>query len=185
MSKKKRGPRTNTMRLLDANKVGYEVYTFSPDIHSATGVAEATGLDPRAVYKTLVIQRQRGKPLLVMVAGDVQVDLSALAASVDEKKLRMAAHRDAEALTGLQVGGISALALLNKGFEICIDQAARQLDRIAVSAGQRGINLYLAVSDLVRVTGARWVDARPVGTGGEEASFPSPVTDRLLSKGKG
>jgi Cys-tRNA(Pro)/Cys-tRNA(Cys) deacylase len=97
----------------------------------------------------------------------------------------MAYHCDAEALTGLQVGGISALALLNKGFEICIDQAARQLDRIAVSAGQRGVDLYLDVSDLVRVTGARWVDARPVGTGGEEASFPSPVTDRLLSKGKG
>jgi Cys-tRNA(Pro)/Cys-tRNA(Cys) deacylase len=75
----------------------------------------------------------------------------------------MAAHRDAEALTGLQVGGISALALINRGFEICIDQAARGLDRIAVSAGQRGINLYLAVSDLVRVTGAIWVHARPVG----------------------
>jgi Cys-tRNA(Pro)/Cys-tRNA(Cys) deacylase len=165
MPKKKRGPRTNTMRLLDANKVVYEVYTFSPDIHSATEVASATGLDPRTVYKTLVIQRQRGKPLLVMVAGDVQVNLSALAASVDEKRLRMAAHRDAEALTGLQVGGISALALLNRGFEICIDRDARRLDRIAVSAGQRGINLYLAVSDLVRITGARWVDVRSVGTG--------------------
>jgi Cys-tRNA(Pro)/Cys-tRNA(Cys) deacylase len=149
------------MRLLDANKVAYEVYTFSPDIHSATGVASATGLDPSVVYKTLVIQRQRGKSLLVMVAGDVQVGLSILAASVGEKKLRMAAHRDAEALTGLQVGGISALALLNKGFEICIDQDARHLDRIAVSAGQRGINLYMAVPDLVRVTGARWVDVCP------------------------
>lgn len=173
MPKQKRGPRTNAMRLLDANKVAYEVYTFSPDIHSTTGVASATGLDPRVVYKTLVIQRQRGKPLLVMVAGDVQVDLSVLAASVGEKKLQMAAHRDAEALTGLQVGGISALALLNKGFEVCIDQAARHLDRIAVSAGQRGVDLYLAVSDLVRVTGARWVDVRPVGTEDEWASFSS------------
>jgi Cys-tRNA(Pro)/Cys-tRNA(Cys) deacylase len=167
MPKKKRGLRTNTMRLLDANKVAYEVYTFSPDSHSATEVASVTGLDPCVVYKTLVIQRQRGKPLLVMVAGDVQVDLSVLAASVGEKKLQMATHRDAEELTGLQVGGISALALLNKGFEICIDQAARNLDRIAVSAGQRGLDLYLAVSDLVRITGARWVDARPIGVGVE------------------
>ena len=166
MPKKKRGPRTNTMRLLDANKLAYEVQTFSLDIQSASGVASVTGLDPRVVYKTLVIQRQRGKPLLVMVAGDVQVDLSALAASVGEKKVRLASHRDAEALNGLQVGGIAALALLNKGVEVCIDQAARQLDRIAISAGQRGINLYLAVSDLVRITGARWVDACPVGPGG-------------------
>jgi Cys-tRNA(Pro)/Cys-tRNA(Cys) deacylase len=71
----------------------------------------------------------------------------------------MATLRDAEALTGLQVGGISALALLNMGFDIYIDRAAAALDRIVVSAGQRGIDLDLPVEDLVRVTGAHWVDA--------------------------
>jgi Cys-tRNA(Pro)/Cys-tRNA(Cys) deacylase len=147
------------MRLLDARKVAYKVFTFSTDIHSAVGVAEVLGLAPKAVYKTLVVQRGRGKPLLVMVAGDAQLDLSALAASVGEKKLRMASHRDAEALTGLQVGGISALALLNKGFEICIDRAAQLIEQVTVSAGKRGINMRLAVDDLVRITGARWVDA--------------------------
>jgi Cys-tRNA(Pro)/Cys-tRNA(Cys) deacylase len=159
MPKKKRGPRTNTMRLLDANKVSYEVLTFPSDIHSATEVAEVAELNANQVYKTLVIQRPKGKPLLVMVAGNVQVDLKTLAASIGEKKLQMATHRDAESLTGLQVGGISALALLHKGFEIRIDRAAQTIDRVAISAGRRGINLYLAVSDLVRVTGARWVDA--------------------------
>jgi Cys-tRNA(Pro)/Cys-tRNA(Cys) deacylase len=157
--KKKREPRTNSMRLLDANKVAYEVLTFSPDLHSAVEVAEAVGLDPDTVYKTLVVQRPRGKPLLVMVPGDRQIDLHALAASVEEKKLTMASHHDAEALTGLQVGGISSLALLNRGFDVCIDRAAQDLDLILVSAGQRGIDLRLAVEDLVRVTGARWVDA--------------------------
>jgi len=159
MAKKKCSPRTNAMRLLDAHKVAYEVFTFSTDIHSAMGVAEAVSLEPAAVYKTLVVQPLQGKPLLVMVAGDAQIDLSALAASVGEKKLHMASQRDAEALTGLQVGGISALALLNKGFVICIDRAAQVLAQVTVSAGQRGINLRLAVADLVRVTGARWVDA--------------------------
>ena len=157
--KKKRGPRTNSMRLLDANKVVYEVVTFSPDLHSAVEVAHVVGVATDMVYKTLVVQRPRGKPLLVMVAGNKQIDLHTLAASVGEKKLTMASHRDAEAITGLQVGGISALALLNRGFDICLDRAARDLERISVSAGQRGINLRLAVSDLVRVTGARWVDA--------------------------
>jgi Cys-tRNA(Pro)/Cys-tRNA(Cys) deacylase len=159
MPKKKRGPRTNTMRLLDANKIDYQALVFPTDIHSATGVAESVGLDPSTVYKTLVVQRQRGKPLLVMLAGDQKVDLKALAASVGEKKLSMATHRAAEALTGLKVGGISALALLNKGFDICIDRAAQCLERVTVSAGQRGINLRIAVSDLIRVTQARWVDA--------------------------
>jgi Cys-tRNA(Pro)/Cys-tRNA(Cys) deacylase len=155
--------------LLDAHKVAYEVCTFSSDIHSATGVAQALELDPATVYKTLVVQppaaasRRQGKPLLVMVAGNAQIDLSTLAASVGEKKLRMASHRDAEALTGLQVGGISALALLNKGFVVCIDRAAQALPHVVISAGKRGINLRLAVDDLVRVTGARWVDATGAG----------------------
>jgi Cys-tRNA(Pro)/Cys-tRNA(Cys) deacylase len=71
----------------------------------------------------------------------------------------MASHRESETLTGLQVGGISALALLNKGFDVAIDRAAQHLDRVAVSGGQRGVNLVLAVPDLVRITAARWVDA--------------------------
>jgi Cys-tRNA(Pro)/Cys-tRNA(Cys) deacylase len=157
--KKERQGRTNSMRFLDARRVPYEVIVFPPDIHSAVEAAAATGTDPQTVYKTLVVVRNRGKPLLVMVAGDRQIDLGVLAASLGERKLRLATHRDAQELTGLQVGGISALALLNQGFDICIDRCARHLERITVSAGQRGIHLRLGVLDLVRVTGARWVDA--------------------------
>lgn len=145
------------MRFLDAHRVQYQVLSFSPDIHSATEAAAAMGTDPGTVYKTLVVERTRGKPLLVMVAGDKQVDLGILAASVGEKKLRLASHSDAEKLTGLQVGGISALALLDKGFDIYIDRAAQSLEWITISAGQRGLNLKLAVSDLVRLTRAEWV----------------------------
>jgi len=164
MSKKQRPPRLNSMRLLDANRVAYETSLFSPDIHSATDAAGAMGLDPAMVYKTLVVLRSAGRPLLVMIAGSRELDLKALAASIGEKKVHMATQREAESLTGLQVGGISALALLNKGFDICIDRPALELEWVAVSAGQRGVNLRLAVADLVRVTGARWVDA----TGGIE-----------------
>jgi Cys-tRNA(Pro)/Cys-tRNA(Cys) deacylase len=159
MSKKKRTPRVNAMRLLEARHVDYEPVFFPPDIHSATGVAEAVGADPSTVYKTLVIQRPAGRPLLVMVAGDRQVDLGVLAASLGEKKVHMATHQEAESLTGLQVGGISALALLNKGFDVYLDRAAQELEHVIISAGQRGINLRLAVSDLIQVTGAKWVDA--------------------------
>jgi Cys-tRNA(Pro)/Cys-tRNA(Cys) deacylase len=163
MAKKGRPPRTNAMRLLDAQHVDYQVLTFSPGIHSATEVAETLGLDPAGVYKTLVVRRALGKPLLVMIAGHREIDLKALAAAVGEKRLSMATHREAEELTGLQVGGISALMLLNQGFEIYIDRAAQALDEVVVSAGQRGVDLRLRVADLVRVTGARWVDATGEG----------------------
>jgi Cys-tRNA(Pro)/Cys-tRNA(Cys) deacylase len=146
------------MRLLDAHRVSYEVNSFSTDIHSAIEAATAMGVEPSTVYKTLVVERSRGKPLLVMAPGDKQVNLSALAASIGEKRLRLASHSDAEERTGLKIGGISALALLNKGFDIYIDRAAQRLDHITISAGQRGLNLRLSVADLVRVTQAQWVE---------------------------
>jgi Cys-tRNA(Pro)/Cys-tRNA(Cys) deacylase len=93
-----------------------------------------------------------------MVPADRQLDLKKLARVIGEKKLKMAGHDEAEAVTGLQVGGISALALLNKGFVILIDDAARDQPAIYVSSGQRGMNLRLAPADLVRVTRARYAD---------------------------
>jgi Cys-tRNA(Pro)/Cys-tRNA(Cys) deacylase len=72
----------------------------------------------------------------------------------------MAAHADAEKLTGLQTGGISALALINKGFDVYLDDQANQHDQIAVSAGQRGANILLPVKDLIRLTRARLVSLR-------------------------
>jgi Cys-tRNA(Pro)/Cys-tRNA(Cys) deacylase len=69
----------------------------------------------------------------------------------------MATQREAERLTGMQVGGISALALKKPSFEILIDDRARELDEIHVSAGVRGIEVALAVHDLIAVTGARFV----------------------------
>jgi Cys-tRNA(Pro)/Cys-tRNA(Cys) deacylase len=151
--------KTNAMRVLESRKIPYEVFTFSPEIHSATGVAEVVGLPPDQVVKTLVVLRSKGKPMLVMIAGDRELGLKRVAQAVGEKKVRMALHREAEELTGLQVGGISALALLNRPFEVFIDRRATELSHVLVSAGQRGINLRLAVPDLIRVTRARVIEA--------------------------
>jgi Cys-tRNA(Pro)/Cys-tRNA(Cys) deacylase len=93
-----------------------------------------------------------------MVPADRQLDLKKLAQGVGVKKLKMATYGEAEALTGLQVGGISPLLLVNKGFAIYLDVAARPYTHIYVSAAQKGLNVKVAVKDLLRVTGARWVD---------------------------
>jgi Cys-tRNA(Pro)/Cys-tRNA(Cys) deacylase len=151
--------KTNAMRALDQRRIPYTAHTFSPEIHSADGVAAGLGVPAATVYKTLVVPRPHGHPLLVLIAGERELDLRLLARSLGEKSLEMATHKEAESLTGLQVGGISALALLGRGFDVCIDLPAISLDQIFVSAGQRGINLRLAVSDLVQVTGARALEA--------------------------
>jgi Cys-tRNA(Pro)/Cys-tRNA(Cys) deacylase len=135
--------RNNVTRLLDARKITYEVFEFPPEKHSAEETAALLGVPEEQVYKTLVVLREekRAKPLLVMVPAGRELNLKALAASLGEKKLKMATQREAEGLTGLQTGGISALALLNKGFEICLERAAMTLPNLHVSAGQRGANL--------------------------------------------
>lgn len=159
MSRDADGDRTNAMRALDARGVPYDVVAFAPDVRSAVGVAESAHVPAREVFKTLVVVRPKGRPLLVMAPGDRSVDLKRLARSVGEKRLSMASHAEAESLTGLQTGGISALALLGRPFDVVIDAAARELPHVLVSAGRRGVNLRLAVSDLVDVTGATWVEA--------------------------
>jgi len=146
--------------MLDSRGMGYETLAFSPDIHSAVGVAEVLGLPPQRVFKTLVVlpdTPRRERPLLAIVPGDAELDLKALAKATGEKKLRMASQREAESLTGLLVGGISALALLKKRWAVYLDTSAREEAWIVVSAGQRGLNLRLAVEDLLAVTQARLV----------------------------
>ena len=149
---------TNAMRLLDSRGIAYQALAFSPDIHSATGVAEALGLPPERVFKTLVVMpdtTQRAKPILAIVPGDAELDLKALAQAAGEKKLRMATQREAESMTGLLVGGISALALLQKRWPTYLDAAARDDLWLVVSAGQRGLNLRMAVDDFLAVTQAK------------------------------
>jgi Cys-tRNA(Pro)/Cys-tRNA(Cys) deacylase len=153
--------KNNVTRLLDSRKIGYRLHTYDYDagVHSAIEVAGAIGLPPQQVFKTLVVQSDEPgrKPMLVIVPGPDLVDLKTLARGVNAKKLRMATHEEAESLTGLQTGGISALALVNKGFDVYLDAAARDFATIAVSAGARGANVELRVSDLVELTRARWV----------------------------
>ena len=149
----------HSMRVLEAQGVRYEVLPFPEMIHSAVGVAAYFGLPPAQVYKTLVVVLSQGKPALVLIAGDREIQLKRLAQALGEKKLRMATQKEAEAWTGLKVGGISALALFQRGFSVYIDRAAAALDEIIISAGQRGMDIRLTVPDLVRVTGAAFVEA--------------------------
>ncbi len=136
------------MRFLESHNVAYEVFEFSPAIHNAVEVAAAVGAAPATVYKTLVVERPEGKPLLAIVPAPDTLDLKALASATGDKKLTMASHADAERLTGLKVGGISALALVQKHWDVVLDASAEQYPAILVSAGERGVNLRIAVSDL-------------------------------------
>lgn len=152
-------PKTLAMRLLEGKKIPYEAALYPESERDAEAIADYLGVPRGQLFKTLVIPRAPGKPILIMTPGDRQLDLKKLARALGEKKLKMAAHQEAEALTGLQVGGISALVLLNKGFFILLDKSAQAYEEIYVSAGERGVNVKVPVQALIQLTGARLVDA--------------------------
>ncbi len=154
--------KNNVTRLLDSRKVAYTASEYDgSQFHSADEVAQLIGVPVEQVYKTIVVLREdkTRKPLLVMVTAPREIDLKKLAASLGEKKLRVAKHDEAEKLTGLQVGGISALALLSKPFEVCLDRAALDFEHIHISGGQRGLDVQIGVKDLMALTKAKTVEA--------------------------
>jgi Cys-tRNA(Pro)/Cys-tRNA(Cys) deacylase len=147
----------NVTRFLDARKVHYTAFELPAEKLGAQGTAEILGVAPQTVFKTIVATRGKpGKPILAVIPGDRELDLKALAAALGEKKVELPTQREAEQITGLQAGGISPLALINKGFQVILDESARGYEQIHVSGGQRGLNIRLATADLAALTRARY-----------------------------
>jgi len=146
----------NVTRMLDNRKVAYTALELPKEKLGALETAVFLKIDPDLVYKTIVVQRERpGKPILAIVPGTAEVDLKLLAVAVGEKKLHLPTEREAEQLTGLQAGGISPLALLNKGFQMVLDDSAQAHPQIHISGGQRGLIIRLPVASLIELTQAR------------------------------
>jgi Cys-tRNA(Pro)/Cys-tRNA(Cys) deacylase len=148
--------KNNVTRLLEQRKIPYTAFELPTEKLGAEVTAEMLGVSPEVVFKTIVVKREgRGKPILALVPGNSEVDLKKLAKAVGEKKVYLTTQKEAEALTRLQAGGISPLALLNRGFQVVIDRSAQESNEIHVSGGQRGLNILLPVEDLVKLTNAR------------------------------
>jgi len=155
----------NVTRLLDAHKIAYEARELPVEKLGAEEAARVMGVPPEQVFKTIVVTRDRQalasrgkKSILALVPGPASVSLKKLASFLGEKKLYLPTEREAEQLTGLQAGGISPLALINKGFQVVIDLVAHNHETIYVSGGQRGLDIHLPVDALVRLTNARFGD---------------------------
>jgi Cys-tRNA(Pro)/Cys-tRNA(Cys) deacylase len=144
--------KNNVTRLLDQQKIAYTSFELPAEKLGAVETAQHLGVSASLVFKTIVVTRQgKGKPLLALVPGDREVDLKTLASAVREKKLHLPTEREAEQLTGLQAGGISPLALLNRGFQVVIDASAQALENIYISGGQRGLDIRLSPEDLANL----------------------------------
>jgi Cys-tRNA(Pro)/Cys-tRNA(Cys) deacylase len=148
-------PKTNTARILDAAGVRYELRAYRVDESdlSAPHVAEAVGMPPEQVFKTLVARGDRAGVLLACIPANSELDLKALAAGSGNKKVELVAVKEVLGLTGYIRGGVSPVGT-KRPYPLYIDETAELWDVIAVSAGVRGLQMLLSPADLVRLTGA-------------------------------
>ncbi|MGI9613911.1 MAG: Cys-tRNA(Pro) deacylase [Acidimicrobiales bacterium] len=152
---------TPAITLLEQAKVTHRVLTYEHDPASeAYGLeaADALGLDPELVFKTLVVSLQADgaeRHAVAVVPVSANLDLKAFAAAAGVKRAAMADRGDAERITGYVRGGISPLGQ-KKRLLTFVDGSAETTDVLYVSGGRRGVDIELAPTDLVSLTGGRF-----------------------------
>jgi len=152
---KKEPVKTNAARILDREGVHYELREYDVDESdlSAPHVAEAIGMPPEQVFKTLVARGDRTGVLMACIPANTELDLKALAAASGNKKVELVHLKEVLGLTGYIRGGVSPVGA-KKEYPVYIDETVDWFAVIALSAGIRGCQMVLAPEDLVRVTGA-------------------------------
>ena len=141
---------------LEKAGVTFTVHAYDHDPRSASyglEAADALGLDPDAVFKTLLAEVD-GELVVAVVPVSGQLDLKALASAVGGKRAAMADPAVAERTTGYVVGGISPIGQ-RKRLRTVVDESASARPAVYVSGGRRGVDLGLDPADLVRVLDAQ------------------------------
>jgi len=149
------GQGTPATGLLARHKVAHRLHRYQVEVTAANygaEVAAALGVDGGRVFKTLVAEVD-GDLVVAVVPVTAELDLKALAAARGGKRANMADRALAERTTGYVRGGISPLGQ-RKALPTVVDASAEGYPTIYVSAGRRGLQVELAPTDLVHLTGA-------------------------------
>ena len=148
--------KTNAARLLDRLEIAYELraYEVDPNDLAAESVALKVGLPAEQVFKTLVARGDKQGVCLAVVPGNAHLDLKALARATGDKKVETVALKEVEPLTGYIRGGVTALAC-KKDYPVYLDETAELFDLISVSAGLRGLQIFLSPADYIRAVRAQ------------------------------
>lgn len=148
--------KTNVMRLLDKAKISYEAKEYPVDENDLSGshAADLLGVDHGSMFKTLVLKGEKTGFLVCCIPVDGEVDLKKAAKAAGDKKVEMLPMKDLLAVTGYIRGGCSPIGM-KKRFPTFLDPSAFQYETIAVSAGQRGVQVLLSPKDLGDYVGAK------------------------------
>jgi Cys-tRNA(Pro)/Cys-tRNA(Cys) deacylase len=147
--------KTNAARILENLKIPFELKEYPVDEEdlSAEHVALSVGLPPGQVFKTLVVRGDRTGVLMAVIPGDLELDLKALASASGNKRCELVPLKEVQPLTGYIRGGCSPLGA-KKPYPVFLDRRAGNFPAISVSAGLRGLQLFLTGEHLVRAAKA-------------------------------
>ena len=147
--------KTNVMRLLDKAKIQYEAkeYPVDEDDLSGSHAADLMGVDHGSMFKTLVLKGEKTGFLVCCIPVDDEVDLKKAAKAAGDKKVEMLPMKELLSTTGYIRVGCSPIGM-KKRFPTFIDPSAFQYEKIAVSAGMRGVQVILSPADLAEYVGA-------------------------------
>lgn len=151
-------PSTPAVRLLRAERVEFDEHPYRYEEHGGTAVcARELGVDEHAVVKTLVMEDERKRPLIVLMHGDHEVSTKALARQIGARTVQPCAPDVAERHTGYKVGGTSPFGT-RKPLPIYLQNTIEDLPLIYINGGSRGFLVSMAPADLVRVLDPTRVD---------------------------
>lgn len=151
--------KTNALRILDVNKIIYQVRTYeAPDgFLDGVSVALSVGLDPTEVYKTLILHGSSKEYFVCVIPVDCELDLKKVARHFNEKRIEMIPAKDITLVTGYIKGGCSPVGM-KKAFRTAFARQASELETITVSAGKVGLQMTLKVNDLIKITSADFAE---------------------------
>ena len=143
--------KTNAARILEGLGIPYELHTADVDENdlSAVTMAHNLGVDPACVFKTLVAKGDKTGVLMACIPAHAELNLKALAAASGNKHVEMTPLKDVRPLTGYVRGGCSPLGG-KKNYPVYLDVSALAHPQIYISAGLRGVQIFLNPEDLVR-----------------------------------
>ncbi len=156
--------KTRAAQILDQLKVAYEIREFQEEELGAEEVAMKLHIPLAQVFKTLVVRGDRTGVLLACLPGTMTLSLKALARESGNRKVEMVEKDEIHRLTGYIRGGVSPLGG-KKEYPVFLDASALTQLVLSVSAGMRGMQLFIAPQDLVRAARAT---IAPIGVVGDE-----------------
>lgn len=142
--------KTNASRILDKLNIAYTLheYEWDEDHLDAQSVADKVGLPCGQLFKTLVLRGDKTGIVMACIPGDKELDLKKLASASGNKKVEMVPVKDIVTLTGYIRGGVSPLGCKKK-YPLYIDRSVVPMDTVSISAGRRGLQIFLKGTDLI------------------------------------